>query len=69
MQTETNRRNLSSEVLQILNSKGLSKLFNFPDYHYFKVETKGSFNQAQAIADLFVQFSPEIQSDFADYTF
>lgn len=59
----------SSQVLQILHDKGLSKIFNWVDYEYFKKLCKNTFNEAQAIADLFTQYHDDTPSDFSDYVF
>ena len=59
---------LSEQVKSILHKKGLSKIFNYSDYEYFKAQSKKAFNKAQAIADQFQQ-ETEIQSDFNEYIF
>jgi len=59
----------SEQVIAILQEKGLSKIFNYPDYEYFKRQCKHAFNLAQAIADLFIEYNSDIHSDFAEYVF
>lgn len=59
---------LSEQVKSILHKNGLSKIFNYQDYEYFKRRTQTAFNKAQAIADQFLQESAT-QSDFNEYIF
>jgi hypothetical protein len=59
---------LSEQVKSILQLHGLSKVFNYSDYWYFKSKTKKSFNRAQDIANLFIAEN-EAESDFNDYIF
>ena len=61
--------NLSEQVKEILNSKGLSKIFNYSDYQFFKSRVKHAFNKAQAIADLFQQENQDQKSDYSEYIF
>jgi hypothetical protein len=75
MQTRThlndknNAFNLSTQVKNILHEKGLSFLFNFHDYKYFKSQISTAFNKAQAIAEMFIQYHEPTQNDFSDYVF
>jgi hypothetical protein len=59
---------LSEQVKSILASKGLSKIFNYSDYQYFKSKANTTFSKAQVIADLFIQECQE-ESDFSEYIF
>ncbi|MFP9114296.1 hypothetical protein ACLI1A_10145 [Flavobacterium sp. RHBU_3] len=59
----------SEQVLSILHDKGLSKIFNYTDYEYFKKQCKGAFNLAQAIAEMFIEYNCDTQSDFSEYVF
>jgi len=59
---------LSEQVKSILHKNGLSKIFNYPDYEYFKRRTQNAFNKAQAIAEQFLQ-EAGTQSDFNEYIF
>jgi hypothetical protein len=60
---------LSDQVKNILHEKGLSAVFNYNDYLYFKKQVKNAFNKAQAIAELFIQENINQNSDFNEYTF
>lgn len=60
---------LSTQVQEILKEKGYSRFFNFTDFQYFKKQVKEEFNQAQAIADLFIQENETELSDFNEYIF
>lgn len=60
---------LSDQVKAILQDKGLSKIFNYSDYEYFKRQIKSAFNKAQAIAELFIQENNETPSDYNDYVY
>lgn len=61
---------LSEQVKRHLNNKGFLKLFNYPDYEYFKKKVKNSSNKAVEIANLFIDDNQNInESDFADYIF
>ncbi len=68
MNTNAKIQKTSDKVLSELEKMGFSKLFNWIDYRAFKRETKGNFNQVQAIVNLFIYYSSEL-SDFADYEF
>ena len=59
---------ISEQVKTILHTRGLSKVFNYQDYTYFKNRVKKAFNPAQAIADLFIQEHAQ-ESDFSEYQF
>ena len=75
MQTRThlnaknNAFNLSTQVKNILHEKGLSFLFNFNDYKFFKSQISNAFNKAQVIAEMFIQYHEPQQNDFSDYVF
>lgn len=74
MNTQANNSNknnafkISEQVKSILHSKGLSKVFNYNDYDYFKRKAKNAFNKAQAIAYMFIEEHLE-ESDLTDYQF
>jgi len=59
----------SEQVQAILQEKGLSKVFNYPDYEYFKKQAANAFNKIQAIADLFIQYNDDTPSDYHDYIY
>lgn len=75
MQTRTklNAKNsafkLSEQVKNILHQKGFSFLFNYNDYKYFKKQVNASFDKANAIVNLFLEYHGENNSDFNDYVF
>lgn len=61
---------LSEQVKTRLQEKGLSKVFNYPDYQYFKNQVREAFNKSYAIAELFISENKEAnESDFNDYIF
>jgi len=60
---------LSDQVKKILHEKGLSFLFNWSDYTYFKNQASNAWNKAQAIAEMFLQENTNQQSDFSQYIF
>lgn len=60
---------LSDQVFSILHEKGLSKVFNYPDYEYFKKQCENAFNKAQAIADKFLEYYDDTETDFNEYVF
>jgi hypothetical protein len=62
-------KNLSQQVKEILNERGLSLLFNFNDYTHFKTQCTNAFNKAQAIAEKFIEENQEAKSDFNEYVF
>lgn len=59
---------ISDQVKRILHKNGLSKVFNYSDYEYFKSKAKNAFNKAQAIADLFIE-EHKHETDFNNYQF
>lgn len=59
---------ISDQVKRILHTKGLSKVFNWSDYDYFKQKAKNAFNKAQAIADFFIE-EHQHETDFNNYQF
>lgn len=59
---------LSNQVKQILHKNGLSKVFNYSDYKYFKEKSANAFNKAQEIANYFISENQE-QSDLMEYNF
>lgn len=69
MNAKNNAFKLSSQVKNILHEKGLSKVFNYNDYEYFKQQCTNAWNKAQAIAELFIQDNQNTHSDFNDYVF
>ena len=66
--TKNNPFLLSEQVKSILHSQGYSRIFNYSDYELFKRRARNTFNQAQAIAELFLQ-ETETHSDFSEYIF
>lgn len=60
---------LSDQVKQILHTKGLSKIFNYSDFEYFKNNIGNAFDKANIIADLFIIENQTITSDYQDYIF
>ena len=52
---KNNANLLSDQVKSILQERGLSAVFNYTDYKYFKQKVKNAFNRAQAIAELFIE--------------
>ncbi|WP_298119374.1 hypothetical protein [Flavobacterium sp.] len=68
-ESKNNAFKLSTQVKSILHEKGLSKVFNYSDYEYFKTQCKNAWNKAQAIAELFIQDNQNTNSDFNDYVF
>lgn len=73
IKTHNNNKNtsikLSDKVKNILHEKGLSFLFTYNDYNYFKSQIETAFDKAQAIADLFIQYHEPTQNDFSEYVF
>jgi hypothetical protein len=69
MKSKTTSFKISEQVEAILQEKGLSKVFNYQDYEYFKKLCKKAFNQAQAIADLFIEYYNDVPTDYNDYVF
>lgn len=65
---KTNPFLISEQVKRILHSRGLSKVFNYSDYTYFKGKVKKSFNSAQAIAEMFIEEYKQ-ESDYTEYQF
>ena len=61
--------NLSEKVKEILFRKGYSHIFNWNDYEEFKHSIKDAIFQAEAIANLFIEWNSHEVSDFADYEF
>lgn len=59
---------LSDQVQEILNKNGYSTVFNETEFKLYKKLTKNEFNQALAIAQMFVENSG-IMSDFQEYIF
>lgn len=59
---------ISDQVKRILHKHGLSKVFNYADYAYFKQKAASAFNKAQAIADLFIEEHQQ-ETDFNNYQF
>ncbi|MEI6865790.1 hypothetical protein [Flavicella sp.] len=61
---------LSEQVKRILHEKGFLKIFNYPDYNYFKELKKNAFNKAFEIATLFIADDQSTNtSDLQDYIF
>jgi hypothetical protein len=58
----------SEQVKLILHNHGLSKVFNYRDYELFKYRAKRAFNQAQAVAQMFIE-EYRTESDFLEYEF
>lgn len=59
---------ISEQVKSILHSNGLSKVFNYADYDYFKQKCANAFNKPQAIANLFIAERLQ-ESDLNEYQF
>ena len=60
---------LSEKVKEILFRKGYSHIFNWNDYEEFKHSTQDAIFQAEAIANLFIEWNSHEVSDFAEYEF
>ena len=60
---------LSEQVRNILKKQGFSTVFNYADYKIFKRQCKNTFNQANAIARLFISEATPDQNDFNQYIF
>jgi len=58
----------SEQVKSILHAHGLSKVFNYSDYTFFKAKAKTAFNPVQAIAQMFIA-EYRNQSDYNQYQF
>ena len=73
IKTHNNNKNtsikLSDKVKNILHEKGLSFLFTYQDYTYFKSQVNSTFNKAQEIANLFIQYHEPTENDFSEYVF
>lgn len=65
----TKVQKLSDKVYQILQERGLTKIFNWEDYRFFKKESQNKQNPAQWIAEQFISWNSHELSDFADYEF
>ena len=59
---------ISEQVKSILHSHGLSKVFNYSDYEYFKRKATRAYNKAQVIADFFIE-EHSAESDLTEYIF
>ena len=58
----------SDQVKLILQEQGLSKVFNYHEYRFFRSRAKRAFNKAQAVAQMFIEeYSSE--SDLLEYEF
>ncbi|MFY0481463.1 hypothetical protein ACI6PS_02560 [Flavobacterium sp. PLA-1-15] len=64
-----NAYKLSDQVKTLLHEKGLSAVFNYEDFKYFKGKAKTAFNKAQAITELFIEENINVNSDFDEYVF
>lgn len=62
-------QNLSDLVYKLLSDQGLTKLFNWEDYRYFKKQSRGKRDRAVWIAQQFIKWNNHETSDFADYEF
>jgi len=69
IESKNNAFKLSTQVKSILHEKGLSKVFNYSDYKYFKTQCKNAWNKAQAIAEKFIEENNPKNSDFDEYVF
>lgn len=65
----TKVQKLSDKVYQILQERGLTKIFNWEDYRFFKKESQNKQNPAQWIAEQFIFWNSHELSDYADYEF
>ncbi|HUI32021.1 MAG TPA: hypothetical protein VLY84_00260 [Dysgonamonadaceae bacterium] len=66
--SKNNSFKISEQVKSILHAHGLSKVFNYSDYGYFKKQCKNAFNKPLAIANLFIEEN-QSQNDFNQYIF
>lgn len=66
---KSNAYKLSEQVKKILQERGLSAVFNYQDFAYFKAKVQQAFNKAQAIAELFIEENISTPSDFNEYIF
>ncbi len=61
---------LSEQVKAILYSKGLETIFNYTDYHDFRVRVPAYVkDRAERIAKLFIEYNNCAVSDYAEYVF
>ena len=67
--TQDKNTSLENEVQDILKNKGFSAVFYVAAFNEFKRKTRKEFNQALAIADLFINQEDPAQSDFSQYIF
>lgn len=58
----------SDQVKLILQEQGLSKVFTYREYHFFKRRAKRAFNKAQAVAQMFIE-EYQSESDLLEYEF
>ena len=65
---KSNAFKLSEQVKNLLQQKGYSSNFNYPDFKHFKRQAKKAFNKAQAIAEMFIDDNRQ-NSDFNGYIF
>lgn len=66
---KNNSNKLSEQVKASLHNKGLSFLFNYQDYKYFKSQCLNTFNKVEAIVNLFIEYHEPTHTDFNDYVF
>jgi hypothetical protein len=66
--SKSKRLKTSEQVKLILHSHGLCKVFNYREYLFFKSKAKKAFNQAQAVAQMFIE-EYRTESDFLEYEF
>jgi hypothetical protein len=66
-QDENEYTKLIKEVAQILDKKGYSSLFYTAAFNDFKELAKGSFNEAEEIAQLFINDAQPMQCDYYLY--
>nr|WP_317631397.1 hypothetical protein [uncultured Flavobacterium sp.] len=68
-QVQFNELKLSEQVEKILFDFGYSHIFNLADFKQFKKVCKDEFNQAYAIARLFIQENDDQVSDYSEYIY
>lgn len=62
-------KNISQQVMEILQERGFSKIFNYADYAYFKQQAKHAFNLPLDIAEKFIEYYEGTPSDYTEYVF
>lgn len=62
---------VEEQVKFILHKHGYSHIFNWTDFIHFREYVKDAYNQAQEIANLFIEEAQQynIESDYSQYIF